>query len=384
MMEDPGRTVALLNELRSMGIAVALDDFGTEYSSLGHLRQFPLDYLKIDQSFVRGIPGKAGDAAIATTIISLSKLLKLPVIAEGVETAEQLAFLEVHGCEEYQGYYFSRPLPANDAEHLLRANLASFAPIAKASEAAAENRPAESAHRAPTTPSARRIGDVEGRGPYDAEHADLRNFFRTVAEINWLLIILVLLYHFFKGTKEDNVPAVFAGMVVFALITIVIHYLKLFPNPTRGLLAVESWIMIAFITWILYFTGGLDSSLGAAVLPADHRQRADARPGRDAAADGPGCRVLRIPRLQRRDAGLVRGVHRHACGAARADGARRLHHYDALERHPQRTRARKADLRDGRADGRLQRTRLQCARRARVQAGGALRSRPVADDDRFR
>ena len=100
MMEDPGRTVALLNELRFMGIAVALDDFGTEYSSLGHLRQFPLDYLKIDQSFMRGIPGQAGDAAIATTIISLSRLLKLPVIAEGVENREQLAFLEAHGCKE--------------------------------------------------------------------------------------------------------------------------------------------------------------------------------------------------------------------------------------------------------------------------------------------
>ena len=275
MMEDPGRTVALLNELRFMGIAVALDDFGTEYSSLGHLRQFPLDYLKIDQSFMRGIPGQAGDAAIATTIISLSRLLKLPVIAEGVENREQLAFLEAHGCEEYQGYYFSKPLPAKDAENLLRANLASFAPqAAKAREAVAENRPAESARRAPAgwsgsakagereaALSARRIGDLDDRGAYDAEHADLRNFFRTVAEINWLLIILVLLYHFFKGTKEDNVPAIFAGMVVFALITIAIHYLKLFPNPTRGLLALESWIMIAFITWVLYFTGGLDSSL---------------------------------------------------------------------------------------------------------------------------
>jgi diguanylate cyclase (GGDEF)-like protein len=271
MMEDPPRTVELLNELRFLGIAVALDDFGTEYSSLGHLRRFPLDYLKIDQSFVRGIPGQAGDAAIAATIISLSKRLKLPVIAEGVENREQLAFLEAHGCEEYQGYYFSKPLAAGDAENLLRANLAKVAPPAEARETRAD---ADSAHRAPTGPgasakgaergaalSARRIGDMDASAAYDAEHADLRNFFRTVAEINWLLIILVLLYHFFKGTKEDNVPAVFAGMVVFALITIAIHYLKLFPNPTRGLLAVESWLMIAFITWVLYFTGGLDSSL---------------------------------------------------------------------------------------------------------------------------
>lgn len=272
MMEDPGRTVALLNELRFMGIAVALDDFGTEYSSLGHLRQFPLDYLKIDQSFVRGIPGQAGDAAIATTIISLSKLLKLPVIAEGVENREQLAFLEANGCEEYQGYYFSKPLAASDAENLLRANLANFAP--QAAQGRETRAAGESALRAAPGPSgsakagereaalaARRSGDPDGRGAYDAEHADLRNFFRTIAEINWLLVILVLLYHFFKGTREDNVPAVFAAMVVFALITIAIHYLKLFPNPTRGLLALESWIMIAFITWVLYFTGGLDSSL---------------------------------------------------------------------------------------------------------------------------
>ncbi|HTN28183.1 MAG TPA: EAL domain-containing protein, partial [Burkholderiales bacterium] len=267
LMEDPQRTVALLGELRAMGIAVALDDFGTAYSSLGHLRQFPLDYMKIDQSFVRGIPAREGDAAIAKTIISLSKLLKLPVIAEGVETPEQLAFLEAHGCEEYQGYYFSKPLPASEAEKLLRSNLTDLAPrktladaTAGARERQKENSDADAARR-PPTPAPSRIGEASGRGAYDAEHSDLRNFFRTVAEINWLLIILVLLHHFFKGAKEDNVPAIFAGMVVFALATIAIHYLRLFPNPTRGLLALESWLMIAFITWILYFTGGLDSAL---------------------------------------------------------------------------------------------------------------------------
>jgi diguanylate cyclase (GGDEF)-like protein len=268
LMEDPQRTVALLGELRAMGIAVALDDFGTAYSSLGHLRQFPLDYMKIDQSFVRGIPAREGDAAIAKTIISLSKLLKLPVIAEGVETPEQLAFLEAHGCEEYQGYYFSRPLPASEAEKLLRSNLTDLAPrktqahagAAGAREPQKENAAADAARR-PPTPAPSGIGEAPGRGAYDAEDSDLRNFFRTVAEINWLLIILVLLYHFFKGAKEDNVPAIFAGTVLFAATTIAIHYLRLFPNPTRGLLALESWLMIAFITWILYFTGGLDSTL---------------------------------------------------------------------------------------------------------------------------
>jgi diguanylate cyclase (GGDEF)-like protein len=258
LMEDPQRTVALLSELRAMGIAVALEDFGTAYSSLGHLRQFPLDFMKIDQSFMRGIPSREGDAAIAKTIISLSKLLKLPVIAEGVETPEQLAFLEAHGCEEYQGYYFARPLSAGDAEKLLRSNLTDLAP--RKSRAHGEAASAAEARRRPTVAPSR-IGEAPGRSGNHAEHADLRNFFRTVAEINWLLIILVLLYHFFKGTKEDNVPAVFAGMVFFALLTIAIHYLRLFPNPTRGLLAFESWVMIAFITWVLYFTGGLDSAL---------------------------------------------------------------------------------------------------------------------------
>lgn len=108
---------------------------------------------------------------------------------------------------------------------------------------------------------ARRIGDRANRAAFDAEHADLRNFSRTVAEIDWLLVILVLLYHFYKGTPEDTLPALLAGLIVFTLFTITIHYLKLFPNPTRGLLAVESWVMIAFITWVLYVTGGLGSSL---------------------------------------------------------------------------------------------------------------------------
>lgn len=124
MMEDPARTVFLLKALRAMGIRVALDDFGTEYSSLGYLKQFPLDYMKIDQSFVRGIPAQEDDSAIAKTVIALAKILKLPVIAEGVESAEQLAFLAGHGCEEYQGYYFARPLPVDDVEALLRSNLA--------------------------------------------------------------------------------------------------------------------------------------------------------------------------------------------------------------------------------------------------------------------
>lgn len=119
VMEDPARTVYMLKELREMGIAVALDDFGTEYASLDYLKRFPLDYMKIDQSFVRGVPEAREDVAITRAVITLAKNLKLKVIAEGVERPEQLAFLAQNGCEEYQGYLFAKPMPADEAEALL-------------------------------------------------------------------------------------------------------------------------------------------------------------------------------------------------------------------------------------------------------------------------
>jgi len=119
VMEDPARTVFMLRELREMGIAVALDDFGTEYASLDYLKRFPLDYMKIDQSFVRGVPEAREDVAITRAVITLAKNLKLKVIAEGVERPEQLAFLAQNGCEEYQGYLFAKPMPADEAEALL-------------------------------------------------------------------------------------------------------------------------------------------------------------------------------------------------------------------------------------------------------------------------
>ena len=123
LMEDPERAVVLLKELRKMGVLVTLDDFGIEYSSLGYLKHFPLDYMKIDQSFMRGIPTARDDVAIAKAIITLAKNLGLRVIAEGVETGKQLAFLVDQRCEEYQGYLFSKPMLAGQIEPLLRANL---------------------------------------------------------------------------------------------------------------------------------------------------------------------------------------------------------------------------------------------------------------------
>jgi len=123
LMQDPERAVVLLKELRALGVLVTLDDFGIEYSSLGYLKHFPLDYMKIDQSFMKGIPGARDDVAIAKAIMTLAKNLGLRVIAEGVESGKQLAFLVDQKCEEYPGYLFSRPLTGEQIEPLLRANL---------------------------------------------------------------------------------------------------------------------------------------------------------------------------------------------------------------------------------------------------------------------
>jgi diguanylate cyclase (GGDEF)-like protein/PAS domain S-box-containing protein len=104
----------ILRALRDRGVRVSVDDFGTGYSSLSYLRKFPLDSIKIDQSFVRQITPKPEDAGIVSAIISIGQGLNLRVIAEGVETADDLAFLKAHDCDEAQGYLFSRPLPAKD------------------------------------------------------------------------------------------------------------------------------------------------------------------------------------------------------------------------------------------------------------------------------
>jgi EAL domain-containing protein (putative c-di-GMP-specific phosphodiesterase class I) len=101
-------TVEKMNELRGIGIRFAIDDFGTGYSSLSYLKRLPLDLLKIDQSFIRDCTHDSNDAEIVRAIIAMARSLKLELIAEGVETAEQLAFLQQQDCHTYQGYYFSR------------------------------------------------------------------------------------------------------------------------------------------------------------------------------------------------------------------------------------------------------------------------------------
>ncbi len=120
VMRNVEDAVAIMQEMKAMGLKLTIDDFGTGYSSLSYLKRFPIDKLKIDQSFVRDITVDPNDAAITLAIISMAHSLGLKVIAEGVETAEQLAFLREHGCDEIQGYYFSKPLPADEFAALSR------------------------------------------------------------------------------------------------------------------------------------------------------------------------------------------------------------------------------------------------------------------------
>ena len=119
LMQNVETTMTALNRLKTLGVRLAIDDFGTGYSSLSYLRRFPIDVLKIDQSFIHGLSNDTNDAALVSAIISLGKSLDLNVIAEGVETEEQLAFLKAHQCEEGQGYYFSKALPADSFARLL-------------------------------------------------------------------------------------------------------------------------------------------------------------------------------------------------------------------------------------------------------------------------
>jgi diguanylate cyclase (GGDEF)-like protein/PAS domain S-box-containing protein len=114
LMQDSRSTADVLRELKQIGVLLTLDDFGTGYSSLSYLRRFPIDALKIDRSFVRDLITDADDANIVSAVIGMGKSLSLRVVAEGVETREQLAFLKEHGCPQGQGFFFGRPVPAAD------------------------------------------------------------------------------------------------------------------------------------------------------------------------------------------------------------------------------------------------------------------------------
>jgi EAL domain-containing protein (putative c-di-GMP-specific phosphodiesterase class I) len=120
-MLDPALTADILHDLKSLGMTIAIDDFGVGHSSLNYLKRFPIDTLKIDQSFIQDITRGGSDGAIVSAVIAMGKALHIRVIAEGVETQEQLNFLKEHGCFEFQGYLFSRPMAANALTEMIHA-----------------------------------------------------------------------------------------------------------------------------------------------------------------------------------------------------------------------------------------------------------------------
>jgi len=127
-MQHPESTASVLRALKSIGVRLAVDDFGTGYSSLSYLRRFPIDVLKLDRSFLHDV-ARLGtkDAAIVNAVITMGKSLKHRVIAEGVETEEQLAFLRAHRCDEGQGFYFSPPVAPEQFADLLARGTSSAA-----------------------------------------------------------------------------------------------------------------------------------------------------------------------------------------------------------------------------------------------------------------
>jgi diguanylate cyclase (GGDEF)-like protein len=140
VMRNVSRAVKVLDAIQSRGIRLAIDDFGTGYSSMSLMKQFPIDTIKIDRSFVRDLAEDSEDQAIAQAIISMGKALGMTVVAEGVETSEQEAFLRSHACDQMQGYLFSKPLPPQLLADLLRpAPLTVSPPLQPAANAAPEN-----------------------------------------------------------------------------------------------------------------------------------------------------------------------------------------------------------------------------------------------------
>ncbi len=133
LMKRADSSVSILRSVRANGIKVAIDDFGTGYSSLSYLRKFPVDALKIDQSFVRRIGVAGDDRAIVTAVIAMARSLKLRVVAEGVETLEQLEFLRAYDCDEAQGYYFGGPLPAPQFAKFLESGISEIGAVASES-----------------------------------------------------------------------------------------------------------------------------------------------------------------------------------------------------------------------------------------------------------
>ena len=164
LMRRAESTASILQSVRERGVQVAVDDFGTGYSSLSYLRKFPVDALKIDQSFVRQI-SDGEDTTIVTAVIAMARSLKLRVVAEGVETVGELTFLRAHQCDEAQGYYFSRPVPPQQFARLLKTGIAGtggiLLPDANSAPETAELHNARRARRRPIDKFSRPVGETK-------------------------------------------------------------------------------------------------------------------------------------------------------------------------------------------------------------------------------
>ena len=125
LLDNVENVIAIFHQLRELGVKLSIDDFGTGYSSLSYLKRIPADYVKIDQTFIRDLSSGGEDAAITRAIIAMAHSMELKVVAEGVETHEQLDFLRQHKCDEIQGYLISRPVPAGQFIETLHAHQAS-------------------------------------------------------------------------------------------------------------------------------------------------------------------------------------------------------------------------------------------------------------------
>ncbi len=127
LLQDSKSTALVLGAIKALGVQLALDDFGTGYSSLSYVRRFPIDTLKVDRSFVRDLVMDASDAGVVSAVINMGRSLHMRVVAEGVETPEQVLFLKDQGCSEAQGYHYSRPLNAAEFADWRRRNAAEYA-----------------------------------------------------------------------------------------------------------------------------------------------------------------------------------------------------------------------------------------------------------------
>jgi EAL domain-containing protein (putative c-di-GMP-specific phosphodiesterase class I) len=143
IMQDAEQAVETMKELQRLGVQLSIDDFGTGYSSLSALKRFPVHRLKIDKSFIENLPEAENDRAVVSAVISLGQKLNLRIIAEGVETEAQAAFLRENNCNEMQGYLFSEPLPAACIEEFIRAR-SRLAPDAAVRQEAPARRPPSS------------------------------------------------------------------------------------------------------------------------------------------------------------------------------------------------------------------------------------------------